>query len=182
MPWAATAWRSISPLPSRGQGRALFCQEEPRWRGSGKDVGEALANAGSRAMFPPAHDGRVGGAHPNNPPQYFLCEKILGTPGVASRFAVQTPPAGPERSLYTRGGPHDFAHSANSWGTRAAAGWGLQGVLEGLGARQGVIRIQTVLGAQPPGRVAENPCDRPRAEKHPPPSYPQPASPPTHLP
>ena len=30
--------------------------------------------------------------------------------------------------------------------TRAAAGWGLQGVLEGPGARQGVIRIQTVLG------------------------------------
>ena len=44
------------------------------------------------------------------------------------------------------GGPHDFARSANSWGTLAAAGWGLQGVLEGPGARQGVIRIQTVLG------------------------------------
>ena len=124
MAWAATAWRSISPLPSRGQGRALFCQEEPRWRGSGKDVGEALANAGSRAMFPPAHDGWVGA----------------------------------QRNL-----------------TRAAAGRSLQGALEGPGARQGVIRIQTVLGAQPPGRVAENPCDRPRAEKHPPPSYLQPA-------
>ena len=60
MAWAATAWRSITPLPSRGQGRALFCQEEPRWRGRGQDVGEALANAGSRAMFPPAHDGWVG--------------------------------------------------------------------------------------------------------------------------
>ena len=30
--------------------------------------------------------------------------------------------------------------------TRAAAGWGLQGIPEGPGARQGVIRIQTVLG------------------------------------
>ena len=53
---SAAAFHPRSHLPNR----LLPRQEKPRWRGSGQDVGEALANAGSRAMFPPAHDGWVG--------------------------------------------------------------------------------------------------------------------------
>ena len=62
-----------------------------------------------------AHPPRAGGL---SSPQHFLCEEILGAPSAPYMHV---------------GGPHDFARSANSWGTLAAAGWGLQGVLEGRG-------------------------------------------------
>ena len=43
------------------------------------------------------------------------------------------------------GGPHDFARSANSWGTLAAAGNCKQGGWEAPGCSKGCPHIQTVL-------------------------------------
>ena len=63
-------------------------------------------------------------------PQHFLCEEMLGAPS-APYIHV--------------GGPHDFAHSANSWGTLAAAGNCKQGGWEAPGCGKGCPHIQTVL-------------------------------------
>ena len=65
------------------------------------------------------HPPRVGGL---SSPQHFLCEEILGAPSAPYMHV---------------GGPHDFARSANSWGTLAAAGWGLQGGWKARGRVKG---------------------------------------------
>ena len=128
---------------------------------------------GKALCFPPP----LGGWEeltPTTHPNIFFTRKYRGPRVWSPASQHKLHRGGPERSLYARGGPHDFARSANSWGTLAAAGWGLQGGWEPRGAAKGARTFRPYWPAAEGGGREEscgNPCANPGAiSTHPPPT------------